>query len=59
MHELAVKVRPHVVVHVALLFLHLPGLVTENCVLVPSLAQRVGGVDQGVSLQQFGLSVGH
>lgn len=51
MHELAMEVRSHVIVYVTLLLLDLPGLVTEDCVFVPSFAQRVRGVDQGIALQ--------
>jgi hypothetical protein len=56
-HELAVEVAADVVVDVALLLLHLPRLVPEHCVLVPTLGQRVGGVDQRIPLQQLRLPV--
>jgi hypothetical protein len=57
MHELAVEVRTNIIVNIALLFLDLLRLVTENCIFVPSFRQGIWGVDQGVALQQLGLSV--
>ena len=50
-HELAMEVRSHVIVYVTLLLLHFAGLVAEDGVLVPSLGQRVGRVDQGIAFQ--------
>jgi hypothetical protein len=57
-NELPMELRPHIIIHVALLLLDPLGLVLEDCVFVPALGQAVGRADEGVALEQLGLPVG-
>jgi len=41
-HKLAMEVRSNIVIDVAFLFFDFLGLISENCILVPSLGEGIG-----------------